>query len=256
MRIVIRLAAATFIAAFAAMPAGPAAAKEWKKIVIGTEGAYPPFNMIDSSGKVQGFDIDIALAICEHLKVECEIVTQEWDGIIPGLLAGKYDAIFASMSITEERKKTIDFSDKYYQSPTSFVVGKDSGLTDISPEALKGRSIGAQGSTIQANHLEENYQESDTSFYPTAEEPLALLADGRLDAVLIDKLVAYDWLNTEAGRCCQFAGEDIPIGGGVGAGIRKEDQDLKALINKGIEAIRADGTYEKINAKYFPFSIY
>ena len=240
--------------------AGVAMAKEWKTVRIGTEGAYPPFNYFDSARQLQGFDIDIAKALCDKMKVKCVFVAQDWDGIIPGLLAKKYDAIVASMSITEERKKKVDFTDPYYRSPAIFVAPRDTDITDVSPKGMKGRTIGAQSSTIHANYLEDNYKDSTIKLYKTQDEVNADLAAGRLDAQLADKLVLFEWLKTKDGQCCKFIGKDItdPKWFGIGAGIaiRKEDQDLKAMFNKALKEILADGTYARINKKYFPFSIY
>jgi polar amino acid transport system substrate-binding protein len=234
-----------------------AAAKDWSTIRIGTEGAYAPFNFKDADGNLQGFDIDIALAICEKIKAKCTVVAQDWDGIIPALQAGKYDAIFASMAATDERKQVIDFSDKYYNVPSAFFASKDSGITDTSPAGLAGKTLGAQSSTIQAKELEDNYKDSEVKLYPSQEEVNLDLAAGRIDALFVDKTVGMDWIaKTDDGKCCQQVGKDVPSPAGVAAGIRKEDQDLKELINKGIKEILADGTYKKINAKYFPFSIY
>ena len=254
------LAKFTVAALALGLAAGMAAAKEWKTVRIGTEGAYPPFNFIDSAGKLQGFDIDIAKALCDKMKVKCVFVAQDWDGIIPGLLAKKYDAIVASMSITAERKKKVDFTDKYYNSPATFVAPKNTDITDISPKALAGKTIGAQSSTIHSNYLEDNYKDSKLKFYKTQDEVNADLAAGRLDAQLADKLVLFEWLKTKAGQCCKFVGPGITdkrwFGEGAGIAVRKEDQDLKAMFNKALKEILADGTYKKINMKYFPFSIY
>ncbi len=254
------LAKFTVAALALGLAAGMAAAKEWKTVRIGTEGAYPPFNFIDSAGKLQGFDIDIAKALCDKMKVKCVFVAQDWDGIIPGLLAKKYDAIVASMSITAERKKKVDFTDKYYSSPATFVAPKNTDITDISPKALAGKTIGAQSSTIHSNYLEDNYKDSKLKFYKTQDEVNADLAAGRLDAQLADKLVLFEWLKTKAGQCCKFVGPGITdkrwFGEGAGIAVRKEDQDLKAMFNKALKEIIADGTYKKINMKYFPFSIY
>jgi polar amino acid transport system substrate-binding protein len=188
--------------------------------------------------------------------VECTYVAQDWDGIIPALTGGKYDAIFASMSITDERKQVIDFSRPYYNTPSAFVTTKDSGITGNSPADLTGKTIGAQSSTIQANYLEEHYGDADHKLYPSQEEVNLDLVSGRLDALLVDKLVAIDWLTTEDGACCELVGDDIQIGGGVGAGVRQEDTDLRDRISAAIDEIKADGTYDAINAKYFDFSIW
>ncbi|MCS0493935.1 ABC transporter substrate-binding protein [Ancylobacter mangrovi] len=258
MSLVTRIAAA---AVLVAATISGASAKEWKVVRIGTEGAYPPFNYIENN-EIKGFDIDIAKALCEKMKVECTFVAQDWDGIIPALLAGKYDAIVASMSITEERKKQIAFSKKYYNTPASFVVPKDSKITDTSPEALKGKVLGAQGSTIHSNYLEDIYGPAgaEIKLYGKQDEANLDLANGRLDAVLADKVVLLEWLNSKEGACCKFTGAEYKdpkyFGEGVGVGIRKDDTDLVAMFNKAIDEILADGTYKKINDKYFPFSVY
>ena len=242
-----------------ALTAGAALA-DMKKIRIGTEGAYPPFNYLDASGKLQGFDIDIAKALCAKMKAECTFVAQDWDGIIPALLANKYDAIVASMSITEERKKKVDFTVKYYNTPGKFIVAKNSGITDISPAAMKGKNIGAQSSTIHANYLEAKYKDSNIKLYGTQDEANADLASGRLDAVLADSVVLFEWLKKKDGACCKFTGPDLTekkfFGEGAGIAVRKGDDELREAFNKAIAAILADGTYKKINDKYFPFSVY
>ena len=258
MKLMKTLAAAAVVLSLAA----GAALAEWKKVRIGTEGAYPPFNYFDAAGKLQGFDVDIAKALCEKMKVECEFIAQDWDGIIPALLAKKYDAIVASMSITEERKQKVDFTNKYYDTPRRFVIRKDGGITDVSWEAMKGKAIGAQSATIHANYLEEFYNDSDIKLYATQDEANADLAAGRLDAVLADSVVMWEWTTkTEDGKCCDFIGENIVEpqriwGEGAGIAVRKEDDDLKEMFNKAIEEIREDGTYQKINDKYFPFDVY
>lgn len=231
-------------------------AKDWTTIRIGVEGAYPPFNFIDSDQKLGGFDVDIAKAVCDKMKATCTFVAQDWDGIIPALQAGKFDAIFSSMSVTEEREKVVSFSRPYYNTPSAFVAPKNSGITDISAEALKGKTIGAQSSTIQSGYLEAKYPGLELKFYPTQDEVNLDLVAGRIDALLVDKVQIEDWLKTNDGACCEVVGADIPLGGGVGAAVRKEDGDLRDQISKAIDEIKADGTYDKINAKYFPYSIW
>ncbi|WP_237151455.1 ABC transporter substrate-binding protein [Oryzibacter oryziterrae] len=250
------LTAATVLA----ISLGGAMAKEWKKVIIGTEGAYPPFNYIDTDGKVKGFDVDIALALCAEMKVECEVVTQDWDGMIPALLAKKFDAIIASMSITDERKKTIDFSEKYYNTPPAIVAPKDTDIKGVTPEDLAGKTIGAQSSTMHADYAEKILTQSTLKTYPTADEYKLDLAAGRLDAVTDDSIVLGEWLKTEAGACCKIVGlvKSIPEIHGIGAGIgvRKEDTDLRDMFSAAIKAIRANGKYKEINDKYFPFDVY
>lgn len=248
------------IAAAAILAVGAGAAHaDMKKVRIGTEGAYPPFNSVNTSGELVGFDIDIAKALCAKMKVECTFVAQDWDGIIPALLAKKFDAIVASMSITEERKQKVAFTDPYYSTPGNFIAPKDTKITDISPEALKGKTIGTQSSTTAAVYLEEKYKGSDIKLYPTQDEANADLANGRLDTILADKFVLYEWLEkTDAGKCCKFIGADLKDVNpeGTGIAVRKEDNQLREALNKAIKEIVADGTYKKINEKYFPFNIY
>ncbi|HET7714584.1 MAG TPA: ABC transporter substrate-binding protein [Bauldia sp.] len=235
---------------------GLASAKEWTTVRIGTEGAYPPFNFIDSNGELQGFDVDIAKALCEKMKVECTFVAQDWDGIIPALTAGKYDAIVASMSITDERKQVVDFTDKYYTNALTFVAPKDTDITDVSPQGLAGKMLGAQSSTVSAQFLEDKYGDSDIKLYPTQDDAYLDLASGRVDAVLADVGPSNLWLAGEDGQCCAFVGEAVVKDDAIGIAVRKEDTDLKEMFNKALAEIIADGTYEKINEKYFPFSIY
>ena len=244
-----------------ALAAGSVDAKEWKKVRIGTEGAYPPFNEIDSAGNLVGFDIDITNALCAEMKVECTIVAQDWDGIIPGLLAKKYDAIIASMTILPERMKVVDFTDKYYKTSAHFVKRKDSGVVDISRQGLKGLTLGAQKATTSSNYLEDVYKgHAKLKFYDTQPQANLDLKAGRLDAVHADTLPMLDWLASADGKCCELVGPELTdpnwFGYGTGIAVRKEDDDLREMINKAIAAIRKDGTYQKINAKYFPYSIY
>jgi polar amino acid transport system substrate-binding protein len=235
-------------------------AEDMKKLIIGTEGAYPPFNNITADGKVEGFDIDIANALCAQMKVECTIVTQDWDGIIPALEAKKFDAIIASMSITEERKKKVDFTHKYYNTPPAIAVAKDSTIADISPAALAGKTIGAQGSTIHQNYAEATYKDSTIKSYPTAEEYKLDLANGRIDAATDDIMVLKGWLASPEGACCKILGTITPDpkihGEGAGIAVRKGETELRDKLNAAIDAIRASGEYDKIAKKYFDFDVY
>jgi polar amino acid transport system substrate-binding protein len=250
----------TLFAAAAALSLGVAQAEDMMKLKIGTEGAYPPFNNLTADGKLEGFDIDIAKALCVEMKAECEFVTQDWDGIIPALQAGKFDAIVASMSITEERKEKIDFSKKYYNTPPAIAVPKDSTIADPSPEALKGKSLGVQASTIHFNFAEAKYGESDVKGFPSAQEYQLDIANGRVDAVMDDIIVLKTFLASEAGACCKLLGTvtiDPAIhGAGVGIGLRKGETALADKFNAAIDAIRANGEYKKVQDKYFDFDVY
>ncbi len=244
-----------------ALVAGPLAAKEWKKIRIGVEGAYPPFSEVGPDGKLKGFDIDIAMALCAKIGAECELIQQDWDGIIPALLAKKFDAIVASMSITEERKKRVDFTDKYYQTPARFVRKKGSGI-EITKEGLKGKKVGVQRATIHDNYLTDNYGDTvEIVRYGTQDEANLDMLAGRVDLLLADSVALLDgFLKTDKGKDYEFVGPELRdkkwFGEGAGIAVRKEDGDLRALLNEAIKAIRADGTYDKIAKKYFDFDIY
>ncbi len=232
-----------------------------KKLRIGTEGAYPPFNQVDKNGQVQGFDIDIAKALCKEMGMECEFKVQDWDGLIPGLLAKKFDAIVASMSITDERKQKVDFTNKYYQTPARFVAKKGSGIT-ITKEGLKGKTVGVQRATIHENFVRDMFGNDVTiKAYATQDEADMDLAAGRLDLVIADATVLLGgFLSTDAGKGFEFVGPSFVdkkwFGEGVGIAIRKGDKDLRQKLNKAIDAIRANGVYQKINAKYFDFDVY
>jgi polar amino acid transport system substrate-binding protein len=245
-------------AAAVALLAGAAQAQD--KVRIGTEGAYPPFNNLNSAGQLEGFDIDIANALCEEMKVECEFITQDWDGIIPALQAGRFDAIIASMSITDERKQQVDFTEKYYNTPPAVAVPKDSDITDVTKEGLAGKSIGAQGSTTHSNFAEATYTDSDVRLYPTADEYKLDIVNGRIDAVVDDIIVLQEWLATPDGACCKIAGTITPVeeihGPGAGIAIRKGEDELREKFNAAIDAIRANGKYKAINDKYFSFDAY
>jgi polar amino acid transport system substrate-binding protein len=257
MQLLTRLAAA---AAMLAVGAGFAAAKDWTVVRIAMDATYPPFESLDASGEIVGFSKDIADALCERMKVTCEFSNQAWEGIIPGLLANKYDAILSSMSITEERKLQIDFTDKYYNTPPAIAVPKDSALKGVTPEDLAGITFGAQTSTTHANFAQEKFPDSELKIYPSPDEYKLDLANGRLDAAIDDVVVLDTWIKSEAGACCRILGTLTPDpvinGPGAGIGIRKEDTDLKDMFNKALAEIIADGTYKAINDKHFGFDVY
>lgn len=236
------------------------ASAEDKVVRIGTEGAYPPFNFIDQSGKLAGFDIDVGMALCEQMKVKCELVAQDWDGIIPALVAGKYDVIIASMFITDERKKVVSFTDPYYAAAMTHVVAKDSGVTEFTDAALAGKTVGAQSSTTQADYIQKTYPSADIRLYKTQDEANLDMANGRLDVMVGDVIPMLDWTTkTDDGKCCMLAGEPITdkafVGEGVGMAVRQEDNELRENLNKALAEILANGVYKKINDKYFTINV-
>lgn len=251
--------ALTASAVIFALSAGAAGAQELT-LKIGTEGAYPPFNNLTPDGKLEGFDVDIAKALCEEMKAKCEFVTQEWDGIIPALQAGKFDAIIASMSITEERKQKVDFTNKYYDTPPAVVAPKDSDIKGVTKEDLAGKAIGVQIGTIHSNYSEKTYTDSTVKTYPTAQEYQLDIANGRIDAANDDIIAIEQFLKSPEGACCKLVGTvpSIPEIHGLGSGIavRKGETQLIEKFNAAIDAIRANGKYKEINDKYFSFDVY
>lgn len=228
---------------------------------IGLDSApYPPFSETTSSGEMVGWEVEIGAALCEAMGETCEVVPVAWDGIIPALLAKKIDAIVGSMSITEERMKTIAFSDKYYNTPAAIVASKDSDI-DGTPESIKGKVIGVQVSTIHQNYAQTYYESMAGSVktYQDFTEHNQDMVAGRVDAVLGDSLAFADFLASDAGKNFEVKAslsDEKIFGPGVGAGIRKEDTELVEKFNAAIKKIREDGTYAEISKKYFDFDIY
>lgn len=219
---------------------------------IATEGAYPPFNEKNAAGELIGFDIDIANAICVEMKKSCEIVAQDWEGIIPGLVNKKYDAIIASMSMTEERKKSIDFAGPYYSSYIAIIASKKMTL---SQDVVLTKTLGAQRSTIASEWAENKAgARGDVKLYDTQTAAYADLQAGRVDALVSDYLPAISWLGKNEGY--SLVGDKIDINDQIGVGLRKGDDELKSSINTAIAAIRANGKYLEISKKYFGTDIY
>ena len=243
--------------AAAILSVGVASAEE-VKIGIAAE-PYPPFASLDSSGNWVGWEIDVINAVCAAAELDCVITPVACDGIIPSLTGQQIDAIMASMSITEERLKTIDFSDPYYNTPAVIVADKSMDI-EATPESLAGKVVGIQASTIHQAYAQEYFKDAELRVYQTQDEANQDLFAGRIDATQADSIAMADFVNSDAGACCEIKGAvaDDPaiLGRGVGAGVRKGQDDLREALNKGIAAILADGTHEKITSNYFSASIY
>ncbi|MEB0044693.1 MULTISPECIES: ABC transporter substrate-binding protein [unclassified Pseudomonas] len=241
-----------FLAAAVTLAFSAGAAAETLK--MGIEAAYPPFNNKDASGNVVGFDKDIGDALCAKMKVECTVVTSDWDGIIPALNAKKFDFLISSMSITDERKQAVDFTDPYYSNKLQFIAKKDVDFkTD--KDSLKGKVIGAQRATLAGTWMEDNMEGVEVKLYDTQENAYLDLTSGRLDGILADKYVNYEWLKSDAGKPYEFKGAPLVESDKIGIAVRKGDA-IREKLNAALKEIVADGTYKKINDKYFPFSIY
>ena len=238
----------------------PAAGADLKAMRVGVEGAYPPFSEVGPDGKSKGFDIDIAEAVCARLQSRCVLVQQDFDGLIPALQARKFDMIVASMSITPERLKAVAFSDKYYSTPARLVAKKGTSL-QATPDGLKGKRIGVQRATTFDRYATDNFTTAQLVRYTKQDEVYLDLAAGRVDAVLADSVATIGgFLKTPQGQGYAFTGPvyNDPKYFGVGAGIalRQSDTALKQQINDALKAMRADGSYKKIQDRYFDFDVY
>lgn len=230
------------------------------KLRVGVEGAYPPFSSVGPDGQIKGFDIDIAKALCEQIKAQCTLVQLDFDGMIPALQARKIDMIVASMSITPERLKVVDFSDKYYTTPNRLIAKAGSGI-DGTPASLKGRKIGVQRATIHDRYATAKFAGASIVRYGKQDEIYLDLAAGRIDATLVDAVAGNEgFLKTPAGKGFAFVGPEFDdpefFGKGAGIAVRKSDTELRDRLNTAIKAIRANGTYKQIAARYFDFDIY
>ena len=255
----------------------PAAAKTWTHIRIATEGAFPPWNFVDQNGKLGGFEIDLSAELCRRMKVTCEVAAQDWDGIIPALQAGKFDAIMAAMSITPKREEVLAFSRPYSSEPASFAVAKDGPLAklpddgmlvnltkdpaaaqkviDAMKPALKGKTIGVQVSTIHENFLEKFFKDTiEIKEYKTTQQHDLDLLAGRIDGIFgtggttratLEKPEFKDF--TKAGP--RFSGD--VFGKGSGVGLRKGDPDLKTMFDGAITSMLDDGSLKALAIKWF-----
>ena len=234
----------------------PAAAQGGMR--IGTEGAYPPFEYRDASGTLKGMDVEIGNALCEIMKIPCQWMPQDFDGLIPAIRAGKVDLIISSLSMTPDRAKVIAFTKPYYLSPSQFVALKSSGITD-DPATLKGKTIAVQSGTNHQAYMEQRLPDIAIKAYNTVQEAELDLESGRVDAMLADKLLMYDWLE-KAGKAKGFDYVGKPlvdplVTGQIGIGVKQGNPLLVESLNAAIDKLLADPQYEKITKAYFPFSI-
>ena len=257
---------------------GLASVANSQTIRIGTEGAYPPWNNINSAGDLEGAEIDFGNEACERMGVKCEWVTQDWDGIIPALLQGKYDIIIAGMSITEERKQKVNFTTGYMTDGARFAVLKDSGLADLNIAgmskvnlnnaggkeqaaigqliaAMDGKTVCVQSSTIHQNFLEKHMSGAvDVKLYQAVDDHNLDLAAGRCDAVLADVGSIIDFMESDGGVDVAFTGPTFSggvFGDGVGGAVRKEDTEILDMWNAAISEMSKDGTTAEITKEWF-----
>lgn len=217
-------------------------------IKIATESSYKPFSYTDANGKLIGYEIDLTNALCEQMNAKCDIISQDWDGLIPGLNAKKFDAIIAGMTITPERKEVVDFSDPYFHSGIILIGKKGDNLTI---DGLKGLPVGSQRSTVSSQYLQDNHPEANIKLYDTQENAYLDLTSGRVQALMADKVIGLDWLKTDAGKDYEVKGPEISTNDdAMGIAFRKGDP-LVAKFNTALNEIKASGKYSEITDSYF-----
>ncbi|MGP5192023.1 transporter substrate-binding domain-containing protein [Psychrobacter celer] len=217
-------------------------------IKIATESSYKPFSYTDADGNLIGYEIELVDALCAQMKAECEVISQDWDGLIPGLNAQKFDAAIAGMSITPERKEVVDFSDPYFHSGI-ILIGKKGD--DLTIDSLKGQPIASQRSTVASQYLQDEHSDADIKLYDTQDNAYLDLTSGRVRGMMSDKVTGIDWLKTEAGQNYEVKGNEISSNDdAMGIAFRKGDP-LVAKFNKALSELKANGTYDQITGSYF-----
>lgn len=217
-------------------------------VKIATESSYKPFSYTDADGKLIGYEIELVDALCAQMKAECELISQDWDGLIPGLNAQKFDAVIAGMSITPERKEVVEFTDPYFHTGI-ILIGKKGD--DISVADLAEQPVASQRSTVSSQYLQDEYPDADIKLYDTQDNAYLDLTSGRVRAMMSDKVTGIDWLKTEAGQNYEVKGDEISTEeDAMGIAFRKGDP-LVAKFNTALAEIKADGTYDQITGSYF-----
>lgn len=219
---------------------------------------YPPYTEKQANGEWKGFEVDLIHKLCTQMQAECEIKEVAWDGIIPSLLAKKIDVIFSSMSVTAEREKQIAFSKAYYDSAIA-VVGPKGTTVSKYPDDLKGKVIGVQNSTVSASYLKAYYEKiADVKYYDTQDSANADLIAGRIDLMMADGTAMTEFVKTPDAKNLAFLSTvpyDPIFGKGVGAGLRKDDTELKAKLDQAIETLLASKDYDELSQQYFGINV-
>lgn len=241
----------------AAMLAGTAQARDYDTVRFGVDVPYEPMEYRTPGGELTGFDIDLGNALCEEIAIKCEWIVQGWDGIIPGLMSRKYDAIMSSMTINDDRRKQVLFSDPYITPPSAWFVPGDSNISDPSEEALTDKNIGVQRGTLQDNYASDMYGDvADVNRYATADDMVLDMEAGRLDIVFLDFPVGKSTLLDSEDNDYKVVGEMITepkeyFGDGFGIAFRKRDEDLAKKFNEALATLKDNGTYDEIRQTYF-----
>lgn len=227
-------------------------------LIVATEGVYPPFSYVDDNGQLTGFDTDIARALCRQMERECELRQVAWSDLIPEMEAGRVDFSVASMAKTEDRSRRVNFTDYYYRSHSTF-AGDPDRFSDISPKVLKGVRLATGRDTIQADFLQNHYPDSEIILTDDLPQTLELLKSGKADLALSDTINLLDFLQQPESLQFDYIGDPLQaeeLHSKAHIAVRKGEEQLLEDLNEALEDIRLDGSYERINRKYFPFSIY
>lgn len=238
---------------------GQAQAEGTLRVAIST--GYPPFDVLNADGTYGGFDVEFANLICERMNKTCEFTDIEWDGIIPGLLANKYDVVIASMGINEERLRQVDFSEPYYKGPSALIAKKDAGFA-ADEAGTEGKAIGVQRATAHECYIRKHMAKADMRQYASTEEAYLDLQAGRIDAVLVDTIPGKEWLKSDPAKAEAFAPISADLydaecfGVGQGIALRKGEEALKTELNAAILKTREDGSYLELSNRYFGRDIY
>ena len=229
------------------------------KITVATEAGFPPFNYLDKKGLPAGFEMELAQEACQRMRAECEYTAVKWDDLIPGLLDKKFDIIMSSLEVNTERRRRLGLSRRYYLSPGAFIAAKGQPF-DGPPALLRNKRIGVQKDSTHADWIDKSFRRSaQIKRYPTVVDALKALAGDEVDAVFGDKVQLWLWSQKPDGNCCEIMGQDIKdnqtLGVGVSAGLRREDAKLRDALNKAFAEMMSDGTFKKLNEKYFPFPL-
>ena len=245
------------VAALATLLNGSVAAFAQASLRIATEGAYPPFNYVEN-GEPAGFEVDLGRALCDAMGLPCTFVLQEWDGMYAALRENRFDAIMSSMEVTSERRGRYRFSRAYYRIPAQLIGGKaDPAAAPFDPAQLAGKSVGVVADSEFATYLEGLPQPPEVRTYHKQDEANLDLLTGRIDYVLGDKLALAAFLRSREGETCCRAISDLPVdrGEGIAVALRKGDRALAEMFDAAIATVMANGTYDRIRARYIPFDV-
>jgi polar amino acid transport system substrate-binding protein len=221
-----------------------------KTIHIATEGTYKPFSTTKADGSLSGFDVELMRALCDEMKAKCEIKPQDWDGLLPGLIAKKYDAVIDAISITKERQAQVDFTDPYFTNTLVFVTKKGSTINPDDPAQIESNKVAAQRSTLSTQWMENTHPKAKLNLYENLDQAFMDLAAGRSTMMISDKAPAYYWLTTPEGQGFEVKGKEIDVDDKMAIALQK-NSPLREDFNKAIAAVKENGTYDKIYQSYF-----